>query len=233
MSRFYIKYTPPMRGASNVEYLQDYLHDNISDVTFTPSFNDEFNIFGILDGRGDNLSKVLPIISSRHSAVRLTKNEYIGASLNAFVPYTGPDIPIEGEPGYLPPDRRPDWVIWMAEQGIEVDNDKKLDYYKKYKFNLLKEISKKKFADDNDSIADLSKALMAIVVYYNILTPEQKVIVDEKIEILKKTYSVENAINGLTELTDHLTNSLIGYYKIKKSVNDATTKNQIDNIKFE
>ena len=254
MSTFYIKYTPPRRGLDMVEYLQDYLNDSNSGVTFSPCFYDNVATFGILSGEGDNLSKIIRVIEGRHSAVRLTADEFIGASVNAFSEYNGPEtefIPgyIEPEnrppsydgpdtatipsPGYIPPNQRPNWVNWLSGMGLSVVEEDKLIYAKYYKSNLWKEISKKKFYDDNDSIADLAKSVMAIAVHYHDLTTDQKTLVDNQLTILKQIYTVDVAIDGLTTLTANLQNILVGYYSAKVAVTNATTLEQINNIVYE
>ena len=64
--------------------------------------------------------------------------------------YTGPDTdPGEGQPGheeYLPPDERPNFINWMTEKGITVDDE--LEAVKAYKLSLFKQISKRKNSRD-------------------------------------------------------------------------------------
>jgi hypothetical protein len=134
---------------------------------------------------------------------------------------------------YVPKEERFNWVSWMADMGITVNDGDQLTYTKYYKSSLLKEIAKKKFYDDNDSIADLSKSVMAIVIYYPDLTPEEKQIVDAQIAIMKQIYTKEVAIGGLIELTSHLSDILVGYYTAKVGVIAAMTIEEVQAITFE
>ena len=231
MTTFYIKYVPPRRGLDMVEYLQDYLTSINSAVTFSPCFYDNIATFGVLAGSGDDLSRVVRTIETRHGAVRLTANEFAGASVAAFQSYKGPeDI---NQPGYIAPANRPNWVAWMAEVGITVQEGDELNCAKYYKATLLKEIAKKKFCDDNDSLADLAKAVIAITVHYPDLTIQQKVLVDNQIAIIKQIYTPDIAVSGLTELVSNLTSNLIAYYNATTAVSSATTLKDINDVIYE
>jgi hypothetical protein len=288
MTKFFIKYVPPRRGLTAVEYLEDYLSSINSSVMFSPSFYDQMSTFGVLEGSGDDLSKVLRTIENRSGAVRYNEIEFAGASVHSAPPqYFGPIewepekayllnqfIVIDGSetntfkcllPGisgleppiwpteiaqeitdgtitwvkedtliqYIPKDNRFDWPAWLYSMGITVQEGDQLNCAKEYKSNLLKEIAKKKFYDDNDSIADLSKAVMAISVHYNDFTLEEKGLVDTQIAILKQIYTKEVAINGLTELTNHLSSILVAYYTAKMTVTAATTIEEVGAVIYE
>lgn len=291
MAKFYIKYIPPRRGIDMVEYLQDYLQSVNSTVTFQPAFYDNIFTFGVLEGTGDELSRVLRAIEGRSAAVRLSPEEFAGASIHTFKEYSGPEkwesskvysldtyvVPtsldifpeyisfkcttsgtsgttepiwptemnmtvsdntvtwtrLDSTERYIPPEQRPNWVNWMAQLGITVDEANKLDYAKYYKAHLLKEITKKRFCDDNDSIADLSKAVMALVVHYPLLTPEQKTLVDNQVAIIKQIYDPEASISGLTELTSRLSSVLSDYYAAKLQIAAATSLEEINSIIYE
>jgi hypothetical protein len=231
MSKFYIKYVPPRRGLDMVEYLEDYLTSVNSTVTFSPAFYDNMGVFGILDGEGDDLSNVIRNAETRSGLVRFTSEEFAGASVHAFVPYSGPSDP--GQPGYIPPAQRPNWVTWLAAIGITVLEGDQLDCAKYYKTALLKEIAKKHFYDDNDSIADLSKAVMAIVVHYPDMNITDRDKVDNQVAVLKSIYTKDVAIDGLTELTNHLSAILVAYYTAKVEVAQATTLAEVNAVVYE
>jgi len=231
MSRFYIKYIPPRRGLDMVEYLGDYLASVNSTVKFSPCFYDSLAVFGVLEGSGDELSRVIRAIEPRHSAVRYSSEEFAGASVHAFQPYTGTEDP--EEPGYIAPADRPNWVTWLAGMGITVVEGDQIPRAKDYKYSLLKEIAKKKFYDDNDSIADLSKSVMAIVVHYPDMSQSDKDLVDAQVAILKQIYTKDVAISGLTELTSHLSNILVAYYTAKLTVEAAETIEEINAVVYE
>lgn len=140
---------------------------------------------------------------------------------------------IDSSERYMPLEQRPNWVNWLAQMGIIVTEGDKLNCAKYYKTNLLKEIAKKKFYDDNDSIADLSKAVMALTVHYSEFSPEEKVVVDNQIAIIKQIYDKNTAINGLSELTSRLSSILVSYYAARVQVVEATTIEEINNIIYE
>ena len=231
MTKLYIKYNPPRRGLDMVEYLQNYLTDCGTGITFSPCFYDYTCTFGVLEGSGDELSRIIRVVEARHGVVRYTPEEFAGASVHAFQPYSGTEDP--NEPGYIAPENRPNWVAWLAAIGITVEEGDQLARVKDYKSNLLKEIAKKKFCDDNDSLADLSKAVLAITVHYNDFTPEEKIIVDTQIATLKAIYTKDVAISGLTTLTTQLQNILIDYYTAKLTVDAAETVGAVNAVVYE
>jgi hypothetical protein len=231
MLRFYIKYVAPLRSPENVEYFEDFLTRTGSSVTFQPSFYDEGVTFGFIDGEGDALSKVLRLMEGRFSAARLDTLEWAGAAFHAFVPYHGPEDP--EEPGYIAPENRQTWVSWMAHVGITVQEGDGIDCAKLYKYHLMKEIAKKKFYDDNDSIADLAKISMVFNVYKDEFTEAEATQWVQWVNTVKQIYTKDIAIAGAFKMVNQLVNSLQGYYTAKVALENATTLEEINAVTFE
>ena len=226
MQRFFIKYIPPIRGVESIQYLQDYLYNIQSTVTFSPCFYDNANTFGYLDGEGDELSRVLRWMEGRFSAVRLTPFEFAGAAVYAFCPYSGPEDPPKDSMNllsafYIPPEQRVTYSSWLAHMGIVVKDEDQLNLAKLYKAHLMKEIAKKTFYDDNDAIADLAKISMIYNVYKKELTQEELDLLTKYEEIIRKIYTKEVALAGFIDMVEHLTNTLEGYYEAKIALEAA------------
>jgi len=229
--RFFVKYAPPLRSRENIEYFQDFLSRIESTVTFQSSFYDNANTFGFLDGEGDEMSRILRLMEGRFSAVRLEPYEWAGAAYHAYVPYNGPEDP--EVPGYMPPEDRQTWAQWMQTVGIPITDGYEIPCAKLYKAHLMKEIAKKKFYDNNDAIADISKIIMIFNVYRAEFTPEETAQFEQYIAAVRQIYTKEVALAGALDMISHLVETLQGYYVAKVALEAATTLEEINAINFE
>ncbi len=223
MTKFFIKYTPARLGITGAEYLPQFLEENFPTVTFDSVISDNFVYYGILEGTGDLFSNSLTTILGRFSAVRLFKEEFIGICFKLYNP--APDLDNTTPPTFSE---------FMQQHNITTTNEEALEFYKKYRTSNFKEISKRKCEDDNDGIADLGKCVALLTVYYDILTPEEKTIVDLNINKLKQAYTKESCIKGLDKMVnDTLIGRLSGYFEAKTLVDNATTVEEIDAVVYE
>ncbi len=218
MADFYIKYTPARRGLTGAEYLPQYLEESYPGMSFDSVLSDGVNHYGILAGTGDELSKTFPTITGKFSAVRLTEAEFIG---NCYMNYN--PVAIGGE-------TPPTFEEMMTQHGITVADT--LQPVKDAKINLFKEISKKKFLDDNDSIADLARAVVLLSLHYDDLSPSEKSSVDAVSSTLKAIYSKDNCINTYQKMVANLQSILSGYYTAKVTVDAAADEASAEAVTY-
>lgn len=232
--RFYIKYVPNNKGMNRVEYIQEFL--TYSTVQFTNTHVDGMHVVGYLEGEGDDLSHALTAIEGRFSTIRMTEQEYLGSFYLNFNFYNGPETePPENDPShnlYIPPEQRPNPINILAEKGFTVTESQLLQYAKEYKISLMKEILKRKFLYDNDSISSLAQAVTGFILHYNDMTTEEKQTMDNLINRLKNIYTKEICIQGFQEMLDLTESNLPSYYQKKQLVLSATNLEQIKSIQF-
>jgi len=222
MAKFYLKYSPAKAGITGVEYIAPFLYEHFNnEVSFTSVLSDGIIHYGILEGTGDKLSKAFLALDSKFSILKLSENEFIGACFLCYEVHPNP----LGEPGLQ-------FDEFMFQLGYSVDDAKILECVKSYKKVLFKEVSKKKFPSDNDSIADLSKCITLFLHHYNNLTPEQKAAVDANTASLKSIYGVEVCMAAYERMITNLQSILSEYYSATQQVDGATTIEQVNDINY-
>lgn len=215
MTTLYIKATPrrvgfttgrePLAAYISSEKINNkYISCNF-DVIISDSKSEQE--FGILTGSGDELSKLLESVESVFSIKRLSIIEFIGGIRIYFDSLT-----------FLT-EVKPSFPEFIGKYNLQLpENITELDCVKEYKTNLFKEISKKLFYDDNDSIADLAKCVMAFVLYQPELTSSEKAKFDSLVLRAKNIYTKSIALSGLEDMIEQLENNLTGYYTAKNQL---------------
>lgn len=227
MQTFYVKVTPLKIGQTGYEPLGAYLarmrqksvtQCNFNGAITTPKGQE----FGVLTGSGDDLSEILEITETTFAIKRVTKEEFIGACYKYYTPVTGPGIPSITLAQFLIP------------FGIDIQQFNTVECVKAYKRNLFKEVSKKLFPDDNDSLSNLARAVLAISQngYYSSLTTDEKTLVDQYISRVKAIYNKSVAISGLGELVDDLETCLVPYYTAVVQLESKTTEADALTVNF-
>lgn len=210
MTTLYIKYSPSRRGLTGTEYLAGFVDEQYPTVSFSEVISDGFNRFGILSGSGDDLSKMLMAASDRFSIKQLSELEFIGYCRANYNP-----IEMDGE-------TPPTFSEFMSSFGISVTDE--LVAVKEMKKNMFKEIVRKKLETDNESIADIMKALLLLVVHYDNLSQNDKDIVDAKTTQLKNVYSASKCITSYSSFVDDIVAVVDSYYD---SVNSLESQNDV------
>lgn len=220
--RFYYKYTPMRRGLTGSEYLGQWIDESFPTTKWYEVISDGQNHYGYIEGTGDALSKAMQSIEGRFSGKRLHEDIFIGTCRMVFE-----NIDID-------PVQVKSFDEFMLDNGVTVgDEAEVLVCVKSAKKELFKEISKRKFYDDNDAIADLSKAVTAVTLHYDEFSPELKTQVDNDIAILKTIYNQQTAAHGLHVLVASLQEILVGYYTAVQQVDSATTIADVENVIYE
>lgn len=219
-SRFYFKYIPVRAGLTGVEFIESYLGTNFPTISWDAVISDGVAHYGILIGSGDMYSKSIQAIEGRFSAIRLEESVFIGACKLLYNPVADLHNPTP-----------PTFVQFMSNHGITVTDE--LSSVKAFKSSIFKEIAKKKFADDNDSIADLAKCVTLLVLHYPNLTVEEKVAVDASMSILTSIYDKTLCINAFTSMVSDLQTLLSSYYTAKVALELATTIEAASIINYE
>ncbi len=219
MSQFYIKYIPVRCGLTGYEYLAGWMDQNYSGVKFNPVISDGLAEFGILTGTGDILLKAMAACEGRFSAVRITVDVFIGVIAKYYnPPATNPD-------GSIPPTL----AQFITNLGLTVPADTLVNV-KTAKKQLLKEMAKKEFSDDNDTLADLSRIIVLLNLHYPTLTTTDKATVDALTTTIKGIYTVPLCITSLQNLTTQLQTTLTNYYTACTAVDAATTVALVDAV---
>jgi len=219
MAKFYLKYSPAKAGPTGVEYIAPFISEHYSDVTFKSFVSDGMLHYGILEGVGDKLSKAFLALETKFSIMKLTKEEFIGA---CYLYYNDEQIP--GAPYVLP------FNDFMFQLEITIGDDTILNSVKAFKKVLFKEITKKRFPPNNDSLADLAKCVTLFIHHYGDLTPEQITELDTHTIILKQIYDVDSCISAYTTLVSNLQAIAVEYYSAKSQVDDATSVIDIQEV---
>ncbi len=219
MTSFYYKVVPVRSGLTGYEMVAGFLDAEYPGVKFTPLVSDGIAEFGILTGESDNLAKAMAAIEGRFSAARLTESSFIGVVTKYYNPVADPLMNI------VPPTLNE----YLTMNGITPPADSLVNI-KDNKKQLLKEITKKKFSDDNDLIADLCKCVTLLTLHYNTLSAEDKTVVDNLTTTLKTIYNKDMCIEALTTMVDGLSSILIGYYTAKTAIDSAVDATAVDAI---
>ena len=218
MARYYISTYPRKVGFTGREPLAAYLSSKRQKgetaCDFFPLLGGAFEQeFGYIDGESDDLARVFEETSQVFSLKRITLPEFVGACKVFYNPQQGnPDI----EP--------PTFIEWLDRNNIPADGLDILLCVKAYKSNLFKELSKRRFYDDNDAIADAMKSIMLYAVYKDSdLTPAQITTRDEMVAAVKNIYTPAVCVEGVTDMVGLLQEVLIGYYSAKTELEAADT----------
>ena len=222
MTKFYLKYSPAKAGITGVEWIGPFLSEHFPDVSFKSMVSDGIIHYGIIAGTGDTISKALLALQSKFSIMKLSEKEFIGA---CYLYYENISIPGT--------QNQPDFQAFMFHNEILVDEDIILESVKSFKKILIKEIVKREFPPDNDSIADQAKFFTLFTHYYSELTPEQKTEVDALTERLKAVYNIEHCINAYKSLVENLESIVFSYYNnTKRLIDDSTSIIEIQEISY-
>ena len=222
MAKFYFRYTPARRGLTGAEYIQEFLAENFPTVTWDSVISDGSYHYGILEGSGDELSKAIPAIQGRFSALKMDEDAFIGV---CHLLYNPPPAE-EGEP------EPPTFEDFMSAHGITVSGDF-LAETRAFKKTLLKEIARTRFSTWNDSIANVAKSVALLVLHYDALSDTDKETVDNLSTTLKEIYDKDSCIAAYQAMISELQNILQDYYTAKQSVESATTIEDIMNVVLE
>jgi len=221
MSKFYFKAIPVRCGLTGYEMLAGFLDGQFPGVKFQPVVSDGIAEFGILTGEGDIFAKAMSAIEGRFSAVRVTEDVFIGVVARYYTPMTDPMnmmVPMTLDE-------------YLTSLGITPPADS-LANVKQNKKQLLKEITKKKFSDDNDLIADLCKCVALLSLHYSTLTAGEKTTVDALSTTLKTIYSKDVCISAYSSMVGTLSTILVDYYAVSSSVDAAADIAAVDAIEI-
>lgn len=221
MAKFYLKYSPAKAGPTGVEYIAPFIDEHFKDVTYQNVVSDGILHYGILLGSGDKISRAFLALDNKFSVMKLTELEFIGA---CYLYYNGSIIP-----GIPSPKT---YESFMFNLEISVTDSLILEGVKSFKKVLFKEITKKRFPPNNDSLADLAKCVTLFIHHYGDLTPEQIAALNAQTTILKQIYDVDSCISAYTTLVSNLQTIAIEYYQAKTLVDDATSVIDIQEIVY-
>lgn len=226
-TRFYVKCSPRVVGhTTGREPLGAFLcqrrMEGKTSAEFTGVATDvNEQEFGYVEGAGDDLSKFWEI-TQPFNVKRITEQEFIGACKLLYNPVQNPDFPAP-----------PTFEEFMENHGIDMTDVDVLDCVKAYKTNLFKEVSKKHFYDDNDSIADLAKIIMLFSVWKDEdLTSAQIAARDSATAITKAIYTPDVCIDGINSMIEQLQSILVPYYEAKAELTAATTIEEANAIQY-
>lgn len=225
MKSFYVKVTPLRLGFTGYEpfgaYLARMRQQSLTTCDFTGAITTpKGQEFGLLTGSGDDLAEILEITESIFNIKRITKEEFIGACYKYYHPN-----PIEGM-------EAPTLSQLLVPFGIVLDNFDTVACCKAFKRNLFKEISKKLFPDDNDSISNLARGMLTIVSYYPSMNTTEKAAVDSLITRIKAIYTKDISLEGLNQLTSDIEKYLTGYYMAVANLNSKTTEADVLAVEY-
>ena len=84
MSKFYYKYTPIRSGLSGIEFIESFLSEHFSGVTYDAILSKDMTHYGILSGSGDEFSRAMRAVEGRYSAQRLNEDAFLGECYMIF-----------------------------------------------------------------------------------------------------------------------------------------------------
>jgi len=213
MARFYIEYTPARRGLTGREYLGQSLDETFPDVSFTGLFSNGLIEFGYVEAESEQMCNVLNFYENSFSIKRLFTDEFRGAG----VLYSNLDSTA------------------LADLFLEHDitaGDSDLDDAKAYKTKMLKEVTKKRFNDYNDLVANISKEILLLEEYKDTLDAGQTTRLENALTSLKGIYDAETCLQALEEDVTKIAVSMPQYYSTKTSINNATSIEDLNLIEL-
>lgn len=219
MAKIYMKYTPVKAGLTGAEFLAPFLDEHFNGITFTGIVSDDMNHYGYLEGTGDLLSKSLMAINGRFSVKILEEEDIIGFANLLYNPIE----PIDGT--------AVSFIEFMSGHGITVSSE--LDAVKKMRKTLFKEITKRKFDDYNDLIADLSKAVTLFNHHYADLDVPTKAAVDANVATLKSIYDSTTCVAAFDKMVTNLGSILSSYYTAVTNVDNAADIDAVNAVIYE
>jgi len=219
MTSFYYKVIPVRSGLTGYEMVAGFLDAEYPGVKFDSLISDGIADFGILSGESDILAKAMATIEGRFSAARLTESSFIGVVAKYYNPVA------ESISGIAPLTLNE----YLTANGIAPPADSLVNI-KDNKKQLLKEITKKKFSDDNDLIADLCKCVTLLNLHYSTLSSGDKTVVDNLTTTLKTIYNKDMCIEALTTMVNGLSTILSTYYTTKTAIDAAVDSDAVDAI---
>lgn len=229
MIRYYFKYTPARRGLTGAEFIAEFIDNTFDNVRWIEVYAENNIHYGYLESEdSDNLAKAITAIEGKFSAARLLFEEFIGA---IYLLYN----PIQIEPRLNENDEAKtlSFSDFMKNYNIEITEEQAFNYAKQYKKRLFKELLKKYFEDYNDLIADNVKLIMLLAVYKDILSEQEKQIVNQYIEALKIIYPKENCMKSVQRTITNMAKVGPIYYQKVAELEQASTKDDLINVKFE
>ena len=223
--RIYLRYVPLTVNFTGAEYMQQYVDERYEGVViWNPIISDGVHHFGYLFSQdGDALAQALQAVEGRYSCSRLTEQEMIGVCYLLYNP------PTESSPEHTPP--TPTEFI-QSVVGREVSEEEALEGARQYKRFLFKEVVRKLFPDYNDLIADITKGLVLLLGYKDELTPEEQAQVDTLMSGFKSVYTKTMCMEALQSLAQKLQDVMVNYYQDVERLYNATTKEEVKDIKL-
>ncbi len=220
MTQFYFKYIPSRRGLTGVEYLSQWLDENYPTISFNSVISDGIAQFGILNGSGDTLSKAMAAIEGKFSSSRITEEVFIGICAKYYNPSS-----VDGDTPLTLDE-------FLTNIGITPPVNKLLNI-KSSKKELLKEIAKKKFANLNDTIADIAKVVTLLQLHSSDFTTEEQTQVDDISTNLKAIYNKATCIGAYDRMVTELNDMLIPYYTAITNVDNAADEDAVNAVIYE
>ena len=221
MTNFYFKYIPGRLGITGVEYLSGWLDQYYPTISFKPVINDGLAQFGILSGSGDDLSKAMASIEGKFSCARITEEVFIGVCTKYYNPVATMDD-----------ETPPTLDEFLINLGITPPVDK-LPNIKANKKELFKEIAKKRFANLNDSLADIAKIVTLLQLHEGDLTTEEQTQVNNISNTLKIIYDKSTCISAYDRMVSELNSVLVPYYTAMTNVANAVDEDAVDAVTYE
>ena len=220
MERFYVEYTPVQRGLTGKLYLAQYLDEHFSNVKFTGLFTNGLIEFGYIESNHEDISNVMDLCSKGFNVKRLFIEEFRGAGRLFW------NEPIDHETG-----EPTGYTITNLFSDHDIENNVSyLDDVRSYKTKLLKVLTKNKFGDYNDLVANLTKQMLLLQEYKDGLDVDQLVRYDNIITAIKSIYSAETCLTAMEEDMAIAGSIMPGYYEKKAELYNATTLDAIKSI---
>lgn len=203
-------------------FLSEQRRDGKTKLDFISLVNgDDEKEFGYLTSEtGDDISRFFESNGIQFGVKRLMEKEFIGA-VDKFYVYNEND------------ENSKTLAEYFLFHDIDITGIDLVECAKSYKKSLFKEITKRKFTDDNDSIANLAKSVMAISIWYDSMTTAQKTETDGYITRIKAMYDATESIKGLKEMTEYMEDVLASYYVAKTEIDNASTREDVYSVDYE
>jgi len=213
--RFYVKCTANRVSSTGCIFLAQHIDKFYSATKYIPIVTDGFDEYGFIEGTGDVLSKTMNSCKYDFSMERLFEEEFVGACVAFFNERINPMTKEVEETLKQMLDKH---SITYQEDGDNVDQ---VYHIRKFKTKLFKEITKNKFNDYNDLIANMSKILLLLNEYNSELTESQQTRFNVCMSSMKSIYDAETCLGALEEDITKMSSVMPSYY---------TAKNQITNV---
>lgn len=228
MARFYLMNQPFRMSMTGHIHLTQHIPQHFPGVTYTSLCLNDYTDFGLLEGSGEALSNALTFCAKSFNVERIFEDEFVGALCLYWNEETDPET---GEVTKTLKQLLDEFVVnYTTIDGSTEIN--RVYHAKKFKKKEYKQICKNEFNDYNDLIANLSKSIVLLTEYKDVLNSTQQTRLTNVMNAMKTVYNADTCLDAMEEDVAKISSIMPDYYAAKSSLDSMTTVEEIKNATY-